>query len=563
MSSRPWWYRWLVVMGGLVLTCLLMGIDTVRAEAGPSQHLTVMFLIRDTNGSGSQTAETTLTRAFEQEGFSVLDREVVALTLRREADLLKLYEVEAAKRLGSWLGADLVISGVSRTQVREKTYSTLGGKTVTVSQANLTAKAILASTGKVLAAETALARSPFDMTGEVAVEKAAASLAETLLRKIGAFLNAPTTDYRLLVLNLTDPQARRLQDILRTEVAGVQGVSERGFVNQTLELDVAVDKAQDIAFKNHLFSRLSDHGLGHFKVLAREGSSIYLQRTGRPSRHTTAPPPPTHRHEGGSRSTKSRPLPPPKSSGSPAYGTGYGTSWAVVIGINQYQKWPKLVYAVEDARAVAQRLSQLGFGKIITITDQDATQHNILRVLGDELYAKTQPEDRVFIFFAGHGQTQELPHGDKMGYIIPVDGDRTHYYSTAISMRQLQDLSDRLRAKHIFYAMDSCFSGLLMRLRGVSGTDFASYTRAPVRQVLTAGSEGEEVVEIKGHGLFTKALLTGLDGHADTDGDRYITASELYAFIAPRVLEASHNRQNPLFGRIDQGRGEFVFPLER
>jgi hypothetical protein len=545
-----------------MLIRLLMGVDAVRAESRPPQHLTVMFLIRDTGGAGSQTAETTLIRAFERQGFSVLDREVVAQALRRQAALLELYEVEAAKRLGSRLGADLVISGVSRTRVREKTYSTLGGKTVTVSQANITAKAVLASTGKVLAAETALARSPFDMTGDVAAEKAAMSLAEALLQGIQAFLNAPTTDYRLLVLNLTDSQARRLQDILRTEVAGVQGVREDRFVDQRLELDVTVDKAQDIAFKSYLFSRLSAHGLGRFKVLAREGTRIYLQRTGRPSRHTRVLSPPSPRpREGGGGRPKPQPELPPGPSGS--YRTGYGKSWAVVIGINQYQKWPELVYAVKDARAVAQRLSRLGFDKIITITDRDATQRNILRVLGDELYAKTKPEDRVFIFFAGHGQTQDLPRGDKMGYIIPVDGDRTDYYSTAISMRQLQDLSDRLRAKHIFYAMDSCFSGLLLRLRGVPGTDFAAYTSSPVRQVLTAGSEGEEVVEVKGHGLFTRALLTGLDGHADTDGDGYITASELYEFLTPRILKASHNRQNPLFGRLDQGRGEFVFMLDR
>jgi uncharacterized caspase-like protein len=123
---------------------------------------------------------------------------------------------------------------------------------------------------------------------------------------------------------------------------------------------------------------------------------------------------------------------------------------------------------VNDARAIEKLVRGLGFDEVITVLDREATQQRILRVLGDELYAKTQDDDRVFIFFAGHGQTQDLPNAGKDGYIIPVDGDLNNYYSTAISMQQLQRLADRIRAKHMFYAMDACFSGLLLRFRGES-----------------------------------------------------------------------------------------------
>jgi uncharacterized caspase-like protein len=248
-----------------------------------------------------------------------------------------------------------------------------------------------------------------------------------------------------------------------------------------------------------------------------------------------------------------------------AYQPGYRKSWAVVIGINEYQQWPKLAYAVSDAEEMAKHLKKLGFDEVIMLLDKEATQQNILRVLGDELYTKTQDEDRVFIFYAGHGQTQDLPTGSKVGYIIPMDGDLNNYYSTAISMRQLQDLSDRLRAKHIFYAMDSCFSGLILRTRGKSPEDYSimEQTTARARQVLTAGSEGEEVVEVSGHGLFTKVLIEGLEGRADLNQDGWITASELYQFLTPQVLQASQSTQNPVFGRLGQGQGEFVFLLKK
>ena len=106
----------------------------------------------------------------------------------------------------------------------------------------------------------------------------------------------------------------------------------------------------------------------------------------------------------------------------------------MVIGINEYQKWPKLKHAVNDARSMGDVLRKIGFDEIIMLLDGDATQQNIRRVLGDDLYAKTQDEDRVFIFFAGHGQTQDLPNNSKAGYIIPVEGELNNYYSTAISM---------------------------------------------------------------------------------------------------------------------------------
>jgi uncharacterized caspase-like protein len=127
-------------------------------------------------------------------------------------------------------------------------------------------------------------------------------------------------------------------------------------------------------------------------------------------------------------------------------------------------------------------------------------------------------------------------------------------------MQQLQDLADRIRAKHMFYAMDACFSGLLLRLRGEAlGGSPLQLTTLPVRQVLTAGSEGEKVVEAGGHGLFTKAFLRGLAGAADRNNDGYITASELFQYVTPEVLGESRNSQNPVFGRLGWGQGEFVF----
>src|SRR5262249_20178272 len=92
----------------------------------------------------------------------------------------------------------------------------------------------------------------------------------------------------------------------------------------------------------------------------------------------------------------------------------YRESWAVVIGINDYQNWPKLRYCVNDAESVEQMLiNQYGFKKsnIIKLLNKDATREKIVWALGDQLAdpSRVKKDDRIFVFFAGHGATRRLP----------------------------------------------------------------------------------------------------------------------------------------------------------
>ena len=228
----------------------------------------------------------------------------------------------------------------------------------------------------------------------------------------------------------------------------------------------------------------------------------------------------------------------------------YRESWAVVIGINDYQNWPKLRYAVNDATAVEQALvSRFGFKRenIRKLINGDATRQRIMEVLGDEFTDgnKVQREDRVFFFFAGHGATRTLQDGRQLGFIIPADADRTNYYSTAISMTALREACDLIAAKHVYFVMDSCYSGLALT-RGAGGfardrSYLEEVTRRVAREILTAGGADQEVADDgpQGHSVFTWALLQGLQGQADLDGNGVITASELGAYVSPIVSQFS------------------------
>jgi tetratricopeptide (TPR) repeat protein len=216
-------------------------------------------------------------------------------------------------------------------------------------------------------------------------------------------------------------------------------------------------------------------------------------------------------------------------------------------------------------------VNKFGFQRdhIRKLINQDATRQRIMQVLGDEFTDgnKVHREDRVFFFFAGHGATRTFADGRQIGFIVPVDADRENYLSTAISMTQLRDASDLIAAKHIYFVMDSCYSGLaLSRGAGAFSRDHTyleEVTRRTARQILTAGGADQQVADDgpNGHSVFTWALLQGLDGRADLDGNGVITASELGAYISPIV--ASFSRQTPSVGNmVGSEGGEFLFELQ-
>lgn len=250
----------------------------------------------------------------------------------------------------------------------------------------------------------------------------------------------------------------------------------------------------------------------------------------------------------------------------------YRESWAVIVGINDYQSWPKLRYAVNDANGVEDILvKKYGFKpeNIRKLINKDATRQRILQVLGDEFSdgRKVQREDRVFFFFAGHGATRTLDDGRQLGFLIPVDADSVNYYSTAISMATLREASDLIAAKHIYFVMDSCYSGLALTRGAGAFSGDRSYldeiTRRTARQILTAGGADQQVADDgpDGHSVFTWALLEGLQGKADLNGDGIITASELGAYVSPIV--SSFAKQTPTVGNLvgSEG-GEFIFELK-
>ena len=247
----------------------------------------------------------------------------------------------------------------------------------------------------------------------------------------------------------------------------------------------------------------------------------------------------------------------------------YDNSYALIIGIDKYKNVQNLNYAVKDAESIQDILvNTFDFpeGNVTLLKNEEANKQAILKAFSD-LTKKAENNDRVLIYFAGHGETMELTEGGERGYLLPVDGNKEDLYLSSIGMDELEDISEMSKAKHTLYLVDACYGGIAaVGSRGLDASSTPNYidkiTKNRAVQIITAGGRGEQVIEKPkwGHSAFTLNLNRGLkDGNADMNADGYITANELGMFLSEKVTFDSDNQQTPQYGRMTTQEGEFVF----
>lgn len=242
----------------------------------------------------------------------------------------------------------------------------------------------------------------------------------------------------------------------------------------------------------------------------------------------------------------------------------YENSHALIIGVNEYKNAPPLSYAVSDAQEIRELLvKEVGFPEqnVCYLENQDANKENINRAFLQFTLDCIGLDDRIFIFFAGHGHTRTSIRGE-VGYLVPYDADMTDF-STFIRWDELTRNADLIRAKHVLFVMDACYGGLAVtrNLQPGSFRFLKDMMRRYSRQVLTAGKADEVVADAGGplpnHSIFTGHLIEGLRGAAASE-QGIITANGLMAYVYKKVATDQNSNQTPHYGYID-GDGDFIF----
>ena len=134
----------------------------------------------------------------------------------------------------------------------------------------------------------------------------------------------------------------------------------------------------------------------------------------------------------------------------------YEGSYAVVVGVSDYQDWPDLPNAVSDAEEVGAALENLGFEVQVVRNPNRQTLEQTLR---DLEFKSGLEEARLLFYFAGHGETETLADGEELGYLVPRDAplksaDPRGFVDAAISMQRVAQAVKRMRFKHALFVFD-------------------------------------------------------------------------------------------------------------
>ena len=287
-----------------------------------------------------------------------------------------------------------------------------------------------------------------------------------------------------------------------------------------------------------------------------------------------------------------------------------GTVYIIAVGLNEYAN-PQynLKYAVADAQSFAEevrrRQTQIGqFERVevVPLLNEKATKANILSALqrlsgisgppslkaGDPMFDKlkrAQPEDRVIIYFAGHGTAQA-----QRFYLIPHDlgytGDRTKLneqglqkiLASSISDLELEQAVEGLDAGHLVLIIDACNSGQALeteeKRRGpMNSKGLAQLAYEKGIYILTAAQSYQAALEAAelGHGLLTYALVeeglkTAVADNQPQDG--LLNAKEWLDFATERVpqMQEAKMKQNRGVGvqiAFTEGEEKVVEPEKR
>lgn len=243
-------------------------------------------------------------------------------------------------------------------------------------------------------------------------------------------------------------------------------------------------------------------------------------------------------------------------------------TFAIIMGVSKYKYVRPLNYADKDARLFRDFLKSPGGGSlkddnIYMLLNEDALASTFWTKGFQWLKAKQlQKGDRLFIYFAGHGDAIDEDQYFFLSHDCNPAGDKNNYLvGGAIQLYNLKKkiATETAKGVDVFLVMDACRSNELPG--GQDGLNFlnTAITEKKVGDVIMlatgAGQESLEDPSIGGgNGLFTWYLVDGLSGVADADGgknDGKVTFNEIKSYVEQHVpsvaLQRFKKKQEPVF----------------
>lgn len=203
-------------------------------------------------------------------------------------------------------------------------------------------------------------------------------------------------------------------------------------------------------------------------------------------------------------------------------------TYALLAGVSNYNdKEVNLANTTKDVKEMQTVWKQQG-AVVATITSKYATPENIMKKL-DAIVKLAKAEDKIIFFFSGHGTA----------------GSIVGYGPMLLPYKEIVKKLSTARTQNIFCFVDACKSGSVTDDAG-SNYSWGQATGNKITFMMASrSSELSWENQWLGNGFFSQAVLKGLRGKADANGDRKITIAELYKYVYADVTERTKNSEAP------------------
>ena len=195
--------------------------------------------------------------------------------------------------------------------------------------------------------------------------------------------------------------------------------------------------------------------------------------------------------------------------------------WAVIVGVEHYQNRDRAWFAANDAYDMKNVLINHGWNPnhIELLIDNEATE-DAIRSKIQWMDDMDDGDDICLFFFSGHGGH---------GVVCTYEG--------TLSGRELDRELDKLGSDGIAVIFDTCYSGSMESWLAQSG-----------RVILMSSKSNEYSWPYGGeiqNGIFVYFLVEGLEGNADVNNDKVVSAEEAFYYAEAKTIEFEENNPPP------------------
>jgi len=239
------------------------------------------------------------------------------------------------------------------------------------------------------------------------------------------------------------------------------------------------------------------------------------------------------------------------------------------IGINQYKDNSiNLKYAAKDANDLEEKIKAQSATlyepqniHYAHLTDKDATKANIIEKI-DELARRIKPNDSFIFFVAGHGVLLQNQY-----YMLTHDFNGQVSNTNMISSNEIVEISKKIKSLGQLFIFDTCHAGGVDYIvSGLYDARMSVLAKKMGLHIYASANDKQSAMDgYKGNGLFTHALLDGLNNNkeADKNKDGKVTVVGLGEYskrMTTNISKEIGHSQTPLI--INFGKDSAIYKLK-